>query len=83
MKKLAIDALKHQYTAQMKNAEYTLENYLSNPTAIGEHPNLLAEMDTALESWVSANDKLAAISFLTIGDIDGVEEESAILEELD
>jgi hypothetical protein len=83
MKKLAIDALKHQYTAQMKNAEYTLENYLSNPAAIGEHPNLLAEMDTALESWVSANDKLAAISFLTIGDIDGVEEESAILEELD
>jgi hypothetical protein len=83
MKKLAIDALKHQYTAQMKNAEYTLENYLSNPAAIGEHPNLLAEMDTALESWVSANDKLAAISFLTIGDIDGVEEESAIFEELD
>ena len=83
MKKLAVDALKHQYKAQMKNAEYTLENYLSNPAAIGEHPDLLKEMDTALEGWVSANDKLAAISFLTIGDIDGVEEESAILEELD
>lgn len=83
MKKLAIDALKHQYKAQMKNAEYTLENYLSNPAAIGEHPDLLKEMDTAIERWVAANEKLAAVSFLTIGYTDGVEEASSLFEELD
>ncbi len=65
MKQLAIDALRYKYEAQKKSAEYTLKNYLQNPAAIGEHPDLLAEMDKAVANWDEANSKLQAL-----GDID-------------
>jgi hypothetical protein len=65
MKQLAIDALRHRYEAQKKSATYTLTNYLENPTAIGEHPDLLAEMDKALGDWEEANSKLEALDDLT------------------
>ena len=61
MKQLAIDALRHRYEAQKKSATYTLTNYLENPTAIGEHPDLLKEMDKAIGSWEEANRKLEAL----------------------
>ena len=61
MKKLAIDALRHRYEAEKKSAEYTIVNYFNNPAAIGEHPDLLEEIDKALESWDSAQGKLEAL----------------------
>tara|TARA_R100001463_G_scaffold1861_3_gene8004 strand:+ start:289 stop:513 length:225 start_codon:yes stop_codon:yes gene_type:complete len=65
MKQLAIDALRHRYEAQKKSAKYILTNYLQNPTAIGEHPDLLAEMDKALESWEEASSRLEALDEIT------------------
>ena len=65
MKQLAIDALRHRYEAQKKSAKYTLTNYLQNPAAIGEHPDLLAEMDKALGSWEEANSRLEALDDIT------------------
>ena len=61
MKQLAIDALRQIYDAQKKTAKYTLTNYLENPAAIGEHPDLLEEMDKAIGSWEEANSKLEAL----------------------
>ena len=61
MKKLAIDALRHRYEAQKKSAEYVITNYFDNPTAIGEHPDLLAEIDKALAHWDEAQGKLEAL----------------------
>tara|TARA_R100000388_G_scaffold20056_1_gene15231 strand:+ start:1872 stop:2096 length:225 start_codon:yes stop_codon:yes gene_type:complete len=61
MKKLAISALRHRYEAEKKSAEYIITNYFNNPTAIGEHPDLLAEIDKALENWDSAQGKLEAL----------------------
>ena len=61
MKQLAIDALRHRCEAQKKSATYTLTNYLENPAAIGEHPDLLEEMDKAIGSWEEANSKLEAL----------------------
>ena len=61
MKKLAIDALKHRYEGQKKSAEYIIKNYFYNPTAIGEHPDLLAEIDKALKEWDEADGKLEAL----------------------
>lgn len=61
MKKLAIDALRHRYEAEKKGAEYIITNYFNNPAAIGEHPDLLAEIDKALENWDSAQGKLEAL----------------------
>ena len=61
MKQLAKDALRHRFEGQKKSAEYIVTNYFNNPTAIGEHPDLLAEIETALKDWDEANGKLEAL----------------------
>ena len=61
MKQLAKDALRYRFEGQKKSAEYTITNYFSNPAAIGEHPDLLAEIETALKDWDEANGKLEAL----------------------
>ena len=61
MKQLAKEALRHRIEGQKKSAEYIVTNYLNNPTAIGEHPDLLAEIETALKDWDEANGKLEAL----------------------
>ena len=65
MKQLAIDALRYRYEAQKKSAKYILTNYLQNPTAIGEHPDLLEEMDKAIGRWEEANSRLQALDDIT------------------
>ena len=64
MKQLAIDALTYRYKAQQRYAQFVFINYITNPVAIGEHPQLLDEMDDALEKWASARDKLEALETL-------------------
>ena len=64
MKQLAKDALRHRFEGQKKSAEYIVTNYFNNPTAIGEHPDLLAEIETALKDWDEANGKLEALESL-------------------
>ena len=61
MKQLAKDALRYRFEGQKKSAEQTITNYFSNPAAIGEHPDLLAEIETALKDWDEANGKLEAL----------------------
>jgi len=61
MKQLAKDALRYRFEGQKRSAEYIIANYLSNPTAIGEHPDLLAEIEKALKDWDEANGKLEAL----------------------
>jgi len=65
MKQLAIDALRYRYEAQKKSAEYIFKNYIKNPAAIGEHPDLLEEMDKAIGSWEEAHSKLQALDDIT------------------
>lgn len=64
MKRLAYEALKHKYEAQKKDALFVYANYTNNPAAIGEHPQLLEEMDKAVASWADAQDKLEALEDL-------------------
>ena len=64
MKQLAIDALTYRYKAQQRDAQFVFINYITNPVAIGEHPQLLDEMDDVLEKWASARDKLEALETL-------------------
>ena len=40
-----IDGLKKKYEAQILEAEATLMIYLENAAGIGEHPQILEEMD--------------------------------------
>ena len=81
--KLAIDALLFKYQAEMKDATYVLSNYLSNPVAVGEHPNLLEEMDKAVDKYAEANEKFATLVKLTQEKKDGTEKEPTLFEELD
>ena len=81
MIKLAVDALAHKYRAEMLDAEYTFKNYLVNPAAIGEHPQLLEEMDKALDKWAAANDKLEALNSLV--QMDAPQEKPEITESVD
>ena len=83
MHKLAIEALRHKYQAGMADAEFVFRVYLDKPTGIGEHPGLLEEMDTALEKWGEAQDKLAALATLTMEIEDAEEEEPTLFDRLD
>ena len=67
MKRLAFDALRHKYEAQKKNALFIYKNYVTNPAAIGEHPDLLEEMDKAVQMWEAANSRLEALDVLVRG----------------
>ena len=51
MRTLAIDALRHKYEAQKKNAEYTFKHCTID----------LGRLDAALAEWVDANQKLNAV----------------------
>jgi len=83
MQRLAIEALRHKYQAEIADAEFVFQVYLDKPVGVGEHPGLLEEMDTALTKWGDAQDKLTALAALTMGMYDGVEETSTISESLD
>ena len=48
-----------------KKVQNILTNYFQNPAAIGEHPDLLEEMDKAIGSWEEANSKLQALDDIT------------------
>ena len=54
-------AAKAKYQAQIVEAVATLEIYFTNAVAIGEHPDLLAEVDKYLEKLESASGKLGAL----------------------
>ncbi|MEK9699963.1 MAG: hypothetical protein VW270_29555 [Candidatus Poseidoniales archaeon] len=81
--KLAIDALLFKYQAEMKDATYVLSNYLNNPVAVGEHPNLLEEMDAALGRYASAEEKFTTLVKLTQENKDANEKEPTLFEGLD
>ena len=52
MRQLAIEALRHKYEAQKKNAEYTFKHCTTD----------LGRLDAALAEWVDADQKLDALS---------------------
>lgn len=67
----ALYALRDKYKASIAEADYNITNYLKNPTAIGEHPDLLLEMDKFVSLKESAMSKLAIVDSY----LDAVEEE--------
>ncbi len=83
MHKLAIEALRHKYQADMADAEFVFQVYFDRPAGVGEHPGLLEEMDAALTKWGDAQDKLAALATLTMEMADAEEEEPAVVISVD
>ena len=56
-----LQAAKARYQAQIVEAVATLEIYFTNAAAIGEHPDLLAEVDKYLDMLESASGKLGTL----------------------
>jgi len=61
---LKIEALKAKYTAQRLEALATLEVYIKNSVGIGEHPQIIEEMDKLVKSIAEANDCLETLNEL-------------------
>ena len=51
-------AHKLKYQGQIEEANANIEIYLKNPAGIGEHSDVLAEVDKQLELAASAQEKL-------------------------
>lgn len=59
MKTEIYKALELKYLAQQQEAIATLEVYFNNPAGIGEHPQVVEEMDKQVAIAAEAEDKLA------------------------
>ena len=51
-------ALMLQYEAEIAKAKANVKVYMSNPAGIGEHPDLVAAVDSQVELIAHAEDKL-------------------------
>jgi hypothetical protein len=59
MKSEIYKALELKYLAQQQEAVATLEIYFNRPAGIGEHPQIIEEMDKQVALAAEAEDKLA------------------------
>jgi hypothetical protein len=65
---LKLRALKSRYNAQKDNAFATLEVYLTNSTGIGEHPQIMDEIDKLIRSIADADGCLEVLSkYIEVG----------------
>lgn len=62
MANLKIQALKAKYTAQKMEALATIEVYLTNAAGIGEHPQIIDEMDKLVAQLGEADDKIETLN---------------------
>jgi len=62
MANLKIQALKAKYTAQKMEALATIEIYLTNAVGIGEHPQIIEEMDKLVSQLGEADDKIETLN---------------------
>ena len=51
-------ALMLQYEAEIAKAKANIKVYMNNPAGIGEHPDLVAAVDSQIELIAHAEDKL-------------------------
>ena len=51
-------ALMLQYKAEIAKAKANIKVYMDNPAGIGEHPDLVAAVDSQVELIAHAEDKL-------------------------
>jgi hypothetical protein len=59
---LKVEALRLKYEAQKLEALATLEVYMKNAAGIGEHPQVIEEMDNLVKSVAEARDCLETLN---------------------
>ena len=65
MSKQIVDALNAKYMASKLQAIANLQNYLSNPVGIGEHPDIVSECAKLLEQITDADGNLLTLRSMT------------------
>ena len=58
---LLLDALCKKYEGEIAAAKANIYVYITNPAGIGEHPNLVAAVDSEIEKLTDATDKLSIL----------------------
>ena len=58
---LLLDALCKKYEGEIAAAKANINVYITNPAGIGEHPNLVAAVDSEIEKLTAATDKLSIL----------------------
>ena len=56
-----LDALRKKYEGEVAAAKANINVYITNPAGIGEHPNLVAAVDSEIEKLTDATDKLSIL----------------------
>ena len=62
MKDPIVQALYQKYKGHIAEAKANVDIYLHNPAGIGEHPDLLTEVDKYVELLESASGKLEVLN---------------------
>ncbi len=57
-KDVIVDALEKKYEAQMAQAEANVKVYMENPVGVGEHPNIVDEVQNLLKQIKDAKEML-------------------------
>jgi len=57
-KDVIVDALEKKYEAQMAQAEANVKVFIENPVGVGEHPNIVQEVEKLLKQIKDAKEML-------------------------
>ena len=57
-KEVIVDALEKKYEAQMAQADANVKVYMENPVGVGEHPNIVQEVEKLLKEIKDAKEML-------------------------
>ena len=61
MRQMIMEALKAKYFGVMKEAQANIEIYLESPVGIGEHPDIIAAIDSQLAILPEAQEKFQVL----------------------
>ena len=62
---IKLEALKARYMADILESQATLEVYLNNATGIGEHPQIIEEMDKLFCKMADSEGKLESLNLFS------------------
>ena len=57
-KEVMVDALEKKYEAQLTLAEANIKVFMENPVGVGEHPNIVQEVEKLLKEIKDAKEML-------------------------
>ena len=61
MRRAILEALRARYEAEIAEADATINIYLDNPVAIGEHPQHIDEVNKLVDKIAQAKEKLEVL----------------------